>query len=438
MMNENSTGAHPSHPPIWRPAAMGLITIAVFFGGFGLWSTLAPLASAVLASGVVILDANSKTIQHLEGGIITAIHVREGQYVEQGELMVNLSDIQSKAASEVLNIRYLTGLAERARLIAERDAEVAINFPSELFGDPAILLELRSGQTSIFESRRLSVVSQTEILNQRIAQLREQIIGLENSIEAQLRQASLIDEEKASVQVLVDRGSEGRSPLRALEMSAAELDQEISESRANVAQIGEKIGETHLLIEDVSVSALKEATEKLRDVEEVILNSQERLVASRDILRRTEVLAPVAGQVMELTVSTIGGVVQPGEPLLTIVPTNAPLVVEVQIRPTDIEDVYPGLIAQVRLTAFSFRTTPLMEGVVESVSADSVEDQRSGALYYKARIRLPLDVADILGGSKTIIPGMPADVQIQTSSRTLLDYLISPILSQLEVSFLEK
>jgi multidrug efflux pump subunit AcrA (membrane-fusion protein) len=124
--------------------------------------------------------------------------------------------------------------------------------------------------------------------------------------------------------------------------------------------------------------------------------------------------------------------------LLTIVPTNAPLVVEVQIRPTDIEDVYPGLIAQVRLTAFSFRTTPLMEGVVESVSADSVEDQRSGALYYKARIRLPLDVADILGGSKTIIPGMPADVQIQTSSRTLLDYLISPILSQLEVSFLEK
>jgi HlyD family type I secretion membrane fusion protein len=417
---------------------MGLITIAVFFGGFGLWSTLAPLASAVLASGVVILDANSKTIQHLEGGIITAIHVREGQYVEQGELMVNLSDIQSKAASEVLNIRYLTGLAERARLIAERDAEVAINFPSELFGDPAILLELRSGQTSIFESRRLSVVSQTEILNQRIAQLREQIIGLENSIEAQLRQASLIDEEKASVQVLVDRGSEGRSPLRALEMSAAELDQEISESRANVAQIGEKIGETHLLIEDVSVSALKEATEKLRDVEEVILNSQERLVASRDILRRTEVLAPVAGQVMELTVSTIGGVVQPGEPLLTIVPTNAPLVVEVQIRPTDIEDVYPGLIAQVRLTAFSFRTTPLMEGVVESVSADSVEDQRSGALYYKARIRLPLDVADILGGSKTIIPGMPADVQIQTSSRTLLDYLISPILSQLEVSFLEK
>ncbi|MBT3533685.1 MAG: HlyD family type I secretion periplasmic adaptor subunit [Rhodospirillaceae bacterium] len=427
-----------ARPPLLRPAAMGIITIAVFFGGFGLWAALAPLASAVLASGVVILDSSSKTVQHLEGGIINQIHVREGQQVAAGDLLVVLSNIQSKAAWEVLNIRYLTGLAERARLITERDGGKAVKFPKELRGNDQISKELRNGQNSIFKSRRLSIRSQTKILKQRIAQLKEQITGLLNGIDAQHRQASLYGKEIESIRSLVAKGFGRKLRLVALEREAAEVDREIAESMAEMARAEQQIGETRLRINDIRVRLLNEATAKLRDVDEIVLNARERLVASRDVLRRTEVRAPVDGQVMELAVSTIGGVVQPSQPLLTIVPINVPIVVEALVKPTDIDDVHPGQPAQVRLSAFNFRTTPLLVGKVESVSADAMEDARSGALFYKARVRLPVDAAQTLGQDRTIVPGMPAEVQIQTATRTLLDYMLSPILAQLEISFLEK
>lgn len=437
-MAEMTAQALNDRPPLWRPGAFGIVIIALFFVGFGGWSVMAPLASAVLAPGVVIVDANRKTIQHLEGGIIHEIHVREGQRVEAGDVLVVLSDIQSKAASEVLNIRYLTALAERARFLAERDGKAAVVYPSELQGEDRTLRELREGQDAIFKSRQLSIKSQTEILNQRIAQLNEQRIGLRNAIEAQERQAGFIFEEIGSVRRLVDKGLERRSRLMALERGGAEIDRGIAESNAAVAQIGQQVGETRLRIDDIRVRLVNEATETLREVDEIILNARERLVASRDVQRRTEIRAPVDGQVMELAVSTIGGVIQPSQPLLTIVPTDFPVVVEASIKPVDIDDVYPGQGAQVRLSAFNFRTTPLLEGRVESVSADAVEDPRTGLLSYKARVRLPLDATSILGVDRVIIPGMPADVQIQMSSRTFFDYMISPILSQLEVSFLEK
>ena len=437
-MAEMSAQTVDDRPPLWRPGAVGIAIIALFFLGFGGWSVMAPLASAVLAPGVVIIDANKKTIQHLEGGIIQEIHIREGQKVRAGDLLVVLSDIQSKAASEILSIRYLTALAERSRFLAERDGKPAVTYPAELQGNDSNLQELRAGQDAIFKSRQLSIRSQTEILNQRIAQLDEQRIGLKNAIEAQERQAGFIFEEIGSVRRLVDKGLERRSRLMALERGAAEIDRGIAESNAGVAQIGQQVGETRLRIDDIRVRLVNEATETLREVDEIILNARERLVASRDVQRRTEIRAPVTGQVMELVVSTIGGVVQPSQPLLTIVPSDSPVVVEASVRPVDIDDVYPGQGAQVRLSAFNFRTTPLLDGQVESVSPDAVEDPRTGLLSYKARVRLPLDATSTLGAERLIIPGMPAEVQIQMSSRTFFDYMISPILSQLEVSFLEK
>jgi HlyD family type I secretion membrane fusion protein len=427
----------PNKPAVVRPAALGIVVILVFIGGFGTWAALAPLASAVLAAGIVTLDADTKTLQHLEGGIVTEIHVREGQRVATGDLLLVLSDIQSKAASEVLNIRYLTALAEQARLIAERDDDDAVVFPQKIMEDTPFARNLREGQVSIFQSRRLSVTSQSEILNQGVAQLNEQITGLKNVIIALERQVALSAEEIKSTSALVNKGLERRSRLLSLKQSGADIEKGIAESTANIAGIQQQIGETQLRIIDLRVRQLNEASEKLRDVDEIILDAHERLVASRDVLQRTELRAPVNGQVMELVVSTIGGVVSPSQPLLTIVPNDVPLIVEALVKTTDIDNVYPGLLAQVRLSAFSFRTTPLLPGVVVSVSADAVEDPRTGIYSYKARIKLPDDASILLGDDKTIIPGMPAEVQIQISPRSLLDYLISPILTQLEQSFRE-
>lgn len=427
----------PRRPPLVRPAALGVLVLVIFVLGFGTWAVLAPLASAVIAPGTVVLDADTKMVQHLEGGIVSEIHVREGQRVNRGDLLVVLSDIQSRAAAEVLNIRYLTALAERARLVAERDGAGVVTFSSELSGNSVLMRELRNGQRSIFASRKLSIASQTEILNRRIAQLREQIIGLRNAILALERQGRSLAAEIANVSKLVDKGLGLRSRLVLLERNNAEVDRSVAESAAGIAGIGQKIGETQLLIADLRVGRVNEATEMLRSVDEIVLDARERLVASRDVLNRTEVRASVSGQVMELSVSTIGGVVQPSQLLLTIVPDDVPLIIEALVKPTDIDNVYPGLLAQVRMSAFSFRTTPLLPGVVESVSADAVQDSRTGAFSYKARIRLPPDAVKLLGEDRKIIPGMPADVQIQTRSRSLLDYLVSPLLSQLEVSFRE-
>ncbi|AKO96991.1 type I secretion membrane fusion protein, HlyD family [Marinovum algicola DG 898] len=425
-------------PPLLRPAMLGLLTVAVFFFGFGAWAVTAPLASAVLAQGVVILDARNKVVQHFEGGIVSEILVREGQSVQAGDLMLVLSDVQSKAANEVLNIRLRTALAERARLVAERDGSTDIAFPPELEGDDALSIDLRKSQSSIFASRLRAVESQASILDQRIAELQEQRVGLTRAIDAMERQQSLLTEELTSVEVLVARGLERRSRLLLLQRNAAEIDVSIAQSTASIASLEEQISEARLRKDDIGVQLVNEATERLRDVDETVLDTRERLAASQDVLNRTEIRAHVDGQVMELAVTTVGGVVQSSQPLLTLVPVDSAFVVEAQVMPTDIENVYPGLSAQVRLTAFSFRDTPLLEGEVTSVSADAVQDQRTGAFYYRARIKLPADYAETLGAGRQVIPGMPADVQIQTSTRTLLDYLISPILSQIERSFREE
>mgnify|MGYP002631644203 CR=1 FL=1 len=427
----------PPRPPLLRPAALGVSILLIFVLGFGSWAAVAPLASAVIAPGIVVLDANTKTVQHLEGGIVSEIHVREGQLVNQGDLLLVLSNIQSKAAAEVLNIRYLTALAERARLVAERDGTDAVSFSQELLDGSPLTLELRAGQLSIFESRRTSVASQTEILNRRIAQMQEQITGLRNVIISLERQGVLLADEIDSVSKLLEKGLGLRSRLALLERNGAEVDRSIAESTASIAGIEQQVGETQLMIADLKVRLVNEATETLRSVDEIILDSRERLIASRDVLSRTEIRASVAGQVMELSVSTIGGVIQPSQPLLTIVPSDVPLIIEVLVKPTDIDNVYPGLSAQVRMSAFSFRSTPLLTGKVDSVSADAVQNPVTGAFNYKARISLPSDAKQLLGEGRKIIPGMPADVQIQTYSRTFLDYLVSPLLAQLEVSFRE-
>ncbi|MEQ8399279.1 MAG: HlyD family type I secretion periplasmic adaptor subunit [Gammaproteobacteria bacterium] len=282
-----------------------------------------------------------------------------------------------------------------------------------------------------------SVEGRGDILHKRIAQLEEQIAGLQDGITAQRRQKALIAQEIQGVSSLVDRGLERRPRLLALQRDDAELDRTLAAARSSIARLRQQIGETLLQIDSLQIEMVNEATERLREVEQVILDTQERLQASEDVMRRTVIRAPVDGQVLALRFSTVGGVVGPGEAILDLVPADEQVLINARIRPTDIDDVFPGLTAKVRLTAFSIRSTPLLEGIVDTVAGDVLRDPSTETTYYNARIRLPASELEKLKNLK-LLPGMPADVMITTKTRSALAYFVEPLLSHIEKSFREK
>lgn len=437
MSASPNRAALPPRPRILGPIVMGVAAAVVFFGAFGSWAALAPLSSAVLAPGTVIVESNRKTVQHLEGGIVSEILVVEGQVVRQGEPLIVLDSIQSISAREVLRVRYQTALAEKARLVAERDRAAEVDFPDEVSGGSDALLAIRQNQLALFSARRDAVASQTRILEQRTMQLQEQMTGFRDTIAAQERQLELIDAEIGDVSTLVAKGLGTKPRLLALQRSKAEIDGAIAQNKANIARAEQQIGETEMQIQDIEVRWLTDSATQLREVEEKMLDAQQRLKASDDIVTRTVIKAPVSGQVMALAVSTVGGVVRPGEPLLDIVPADAPMLVEARIHPTDIDSVHPGQIARVRLSAFSVRTTPLLSGTVVTVSGDALQDVKTGLAYFTGRVALDPGSLAVLSPDRSVQPGMPAEVMIEVHGRTFLDYALDPVVEVMERSFRE-
>lgn len=418
-------------PRIGRPILGGLALVAVFFGGFGSWAALAPLESAAVASGTVMVDSNRKTVQHLEGGIVSEILVKEGSEVKAGDPLIVLTSAQAKATQEVLSTKSRTGLAEKARLEAERDGLGHVAYPPELMGGDPEAVSLRAGQDSIFRAHRQAIDSQTDILRQRMAQLREQIAGYRQEIAAQKRQLELIQSEIQDVSGLVAKQLAPRPRLTALQREQAEIDGGVAQNEASIAGAQKQIGEAQLQASDLRVNFLKDTTERLHEVEETVLNTQEQLKASDDVMTRQIVRAPVSGTVVDLKVFTVGGVVSPGQPLMDIVPSQAPMIVEAHLNPNDIDEVRAGQKARMRLSAFNRRTVPLLEGKVLTVSADALQDKRTGAPYYEARVLLDPDAARYLHGH-AILPGMQAEVMIITGTRTTLDYLTEPLAHSIE------
>ena len=417
-------------PRIGRSVLGGTAVVAAFFGGFGSWAALAPLESAALAPGMVMVDSNRKTIQHLEGGIVSEILVKEGSEVQAGDPLVLLTSAQAKATQEVLTIQSNMALAEKARLEAERDGADRIAYPRALTGPDLALLSLRAGQDSVFRAHKETLDSQISILEQRVSQLREEMQGRRQMIAAQRRQVTLIESEIADVGGLVAKQLAAKPRLTALQRAKAEIEGGIAANVAAIAAAERQVGEAQLQMNDTRVRFLKDVTERLREVEQTVLDTQERLKASADVLTRQVIRAPVSGTVVDLKIFTVGGVVQPGQPLLDIVPNQAPMVIEARVHPNDIDEVHAGQAARIRLTAFS-RSVPLVEGKVLTVSPDALEDKQTGAAYYEARIVLDPSAAPMLGG-QAVIPGMPAEVMIVTGTRTTLEYLIEPLAHSLE------
>ena len=411
----------------------GLVVVALFVGGFGLWTLLARLDSAVIATGVLGVSGERKTVQHLEGGIVADILVAEGDVVAAGQPLIVLDDTQPRATLDLLEGQYRSEAARNARLEAERDGLPAIRWPAALSAAAAVdaaTAEVLSTQERIFRTRAVSLANQTAIHQRRMEQLREQRSGLLGEIESQTRQLSLLDEGLFEVRRTVLLGLESKHQrLLDLERQRTGTAGMRARNEAQIGGIDEAIGERELLIVELGNERLTEVAAELRDVETRLSDLRERVAAARDVVARTRVTASVGGTVMGLRVFTRGGVIDPGEALMEIVPTEDWLVIEARVATTDIDSVAVGLPAQVRLTAFSQLGAPRLTGEVVRVSADRFDDPRTGQAWYEARIAL--DPAQSGLSDLELVAGMPAEVMIVTGARTPLDYALTPIVESL-------
>ena len=421
------------------PVTIGITVILLFFGAFGAWAMLAPLESAAIAPGVVSVESKRKTIQHLEGGIVGEIRVKDGDEVNAGDELVVLDETQPRAALALINSRYLAARALEARLIAERDGQDTITFPPVLNGQRGDqeIAEIIEGQTNIFNARRRSIKGQTAIMEKRVAQFNEEIEGLKGQAKAQEKQLELANDEIESFQKLFDKGLSDKSRLRQLQRELAQVTGAHSKNIAAIAGARQNINEAQLQISELKTKFLNEVVQQLGDVQKEIYELNEKIRSAEDVLKRTVIRAPMAGTIVGLQVHTVGGVIAPGQALLDIVPKDEQLVVEAYINPDDIDIVEPGLTAQVRLTALSRRHTLPIEGHVLTVSADRLTNERTGEAYYLARVLLPDNVSELLG-EEVLYPGMKAEVMIVTGARTTFEYLSRPITRSMNRAFREK
>ena len=415
----------------------GFAIIGLFCSAFAVWSMLAPIEGAVVAPGVLAVESNVRTVQHLEGGIVQEILVQEGDSVAAGDVLIRLGSTHPTAALNEMQAQYFEARATEARLIAERDGQDRIEFPPELrdkVGDSAAQASM-SGQESIFASRRSLLGDRLDILKRTQSALTNEIEGLEGQIGSAERQLALIEEELTSANSLLARGLMEAPRVLGLRRTQAELQGTISQHRAAIGVAQQRAEEALLRMAELKATMANETEEQLREIQTRAYDLGQRLAAARDILDRTTIRSPIAGTVVGLNVHTVGGVIAAGQPLLDVVPLNDKLVVQATIDPLDIDQVTEGLPATIWLSALNRRTQTGIEGRVKTVSADRLTDPRTGLPYYLARVEM--EAAAVEHSAVPLQAGMSADVMIKTGARTAWDYLSAPIVRSLSFALRE-
>ncbi len=427
----------PLKPNVRIPARWGNALILLFVVVFGGWGYFAPLDGGAVAPGVINPDSGKKTIQHLEGGIIADLRVREGEAVRTGQPLVVLESTQARAAHEALVQQRLSLLARRARLDAEKAGQNRIELPAELRSADSQIRSMVEAQQEGFDARRSTHATRRDILGQRIEQLVHQINGSEAQVESASRQIDFIGEELKAKQYLVDRGLVPKPEALRLKRADAEIAGKRGEHAAEIARARQQIGEAKIQILSVEAERADQIAADVEKVRAELTEVTEKLQASADVVKRTVVVAPVSGTVVDVKFKTIGGVVQRGEPLMSIVPAGDELIIEARLTPLDVKAVHSGLEAQIHLSAYSSRGVPKIPGTVRTVSADRLMDETTHQPYYLARVAVDRHTLQRLAPSVDLIPGMPVEVLVVTERRTMVDYLAKPFRDALWRSFRE-
>lgn len=419
-------------------ALAGNLLVICFVLGLGLWSGFATLESAAIASGVVESESSRKTIQHLEGGIVRAILVSDGDVVRNGQTLIALDDTRARAEVQSLQAQLWDAAAREARLQAEQQGQDQLLFPADLETaghENAAAAAVLTVQHNIFEARRQVFQSQAAVIREKRLQVEKEIEGLRAQEVAVGQRVGIAREELEMVATLVSKGLERRPRLLGLEREVADIEGRRGEIAAQISRAGQVINEswaTHLKLES---DRQNEIAQSLREAQNQIFLLRERLRSAEDQLSRTEVKAREDGVVTELRVHTPGGVIAAGAPLLDLVPTQDRLIVIARVRPEDIDVIHQGQNADVHLLPYNQRRVPHLKGVVMHVSADRLTDKRTDQPYYTAKIRV--EDSRITEGDVRIIPGMPAQVFIKTGSSTVALYALRPLLDTFNNAFRE-
>ncbi len=415
----------------------GLVLALLLVGGIGGWSLMAELSGAIVATGSVKVDRNLKALQHRDGGIISEIAVREGDFVRKGQVLLRLDDVQTRAELSIVTSQLTELTARRARLVAERDGQEHLQFPDGFVESSPEAAATANSETNLFRGDRTHRDSQKEQLELRIAQTDKEISGLDAQRVAKVDEIRLVQSENSKLKDLFSRGLIENIRVYTADREAARLDGSRGEVEAGIARAKATISEIRLQIIAIDQTARTEAQRELTTVEAKLSELQDRRVAIEDRLSRTDIRAPLAGYVNELSVHTIGGVITPAERLITLVPENATLRIEAKLLPADIDQVEVGQPARLLFSAFNRNTTPELPGKVVYVSPATTRDTVTGDVYYLADVEIKAAEMEKLGGRK-LVPGMPVEVYISTEQRAAISYLTKPFMDQVRKAFREE
>lgn len=428
-----SSGQHRGLEPALRTRlalAFGLIGLLAL--SCGVWATTTPIAGAVIASGVVVVESNIKKVQHPSGGIVAAIPVRNGDRVKAGDTVLTLDDTQARANLGIIASQLVQLAGRKARLEAERDLADSIRFPADFLGSGEEARAIAEGEKRLFAFRRTFKQGQMAQLTERIGQIKEEIKGLTAQREAKDKEVKLMVEELDRLEVLRKKELMTADRILAAQRDLTRLNGEWGNLVAQIASKQGQISETQLQIISLDQTMQTEATKELRDLEARMAELAERKVAAEDQLKRVVLKAPQDGIVHDLAVHTVGGVIGAGETVMTIVPSRDELSVEARIATSDIDQVHLGQRATLRFLAFNQRTTPEIAGTVTRVGADLTRDTQTNSVFYVVRIRPENQHAKL-----ELLPGMPVEAFIATGERTALSYLVKPITDQFTRAFRE-
>lgn len=424
-----------------RAARIGLWTLGLGFGGFLLWAGLAPLDEGVPSPAVVSIDTKRKAVQHLSGGIVRQMLVKEGQLVQEGQILVQLDEAVARANYESVRQRYLGLRAMQGRLLAEQAGARGIALHPDLkaaASDPLIQSQIVT-QQQLFQSRQAALRAELEGIEESVRGQQAMLQAYEGVLVNRRSQLSLLQEELKHTRELVAEGYAPRNRQLELERSVADAQASITDLIGNSIRARRAIGELRQRALGRQQEYRKEVETQLTDATREVQSDAEKLTAVKADLERTEIKSPASGQVVGLAIQTVGGVVQPGQKLMDVVPADEPLLLEARIAPHLIDKLRAGLPTDVRFSAFAHSPQLVVAGEVQSVSSDLLTEQQGGTMlsYYLARVRVTPEGMKALGRHQ-LQPGMPAEVIIRTGERSLLTYLLHPLTKRLAASMKEE